>query len=236
MQLFYAPDITNENIYALSHEESTHCIGALRYRKGQLLTLTDGNGHLYEAEIKEIARKQVIVKIRDKKQLPVERSCKLHIAIAPTKNMDRFEWFLEKVTEIGIDEITPMITENSERKSIRPDRLDKIIVSAMKQSLKAYKPILNPLYSFEEILSMSHSDYQPFIANCKASAKELLKRKYRAGANAIILIGPEGDFTAEEIENAVNRGFESVSLGNNILRTETAGVVACHAVNFMNMG
>jgi 16S rRNA (uracil1498-N3)-methyltransferase len=137
MQLFYAPGISSDNIYLLPDDEAAHCIGALRYKEGQAITLTDGKGFFYDAVISRISRKQVTVSVIKPYRVANEREYKLHIAIAPTKNIERFEWFLEKATEIGIDEITPILTENSERRIVRAERLEKILIAAVKQSIKA---------------------------------------------------------------------------------------------------
>ncbi|MEN8116270.1 MAG: RsmE family RNA methyltransferase, partial [Bacteroidota bacterium] len=156
-----------------------------------------------------------------------------HIVIAPTKNIDRFEWFLEKCTEIGIDEITPILSEHSERKVIKPGRLEKIVVSAMKQSVKAYLPKLNELTSFNDLVKTSDAPAK-FIAHCNGGEKPHLKNNIEPGKNVLILIGPEGDFSPAEVELAKENGFKEISLGTSRLRTETAGVVACHIVNLIN--
>ncbi|WP_455170423.1 RsmE family RNA methyltransferase, partial [Aegicerativicinus sediminis] len=157
----------------------------------------------------------------------------LHILIAPTKNIDRFEWFLEKSTEIGVSEITPIICDNSERKIIKIDRCERIIESAMKQSLKSYKPKLNDLTDFQSALELFKSN-QVLIAHCEPQERVLLKDVVEPSKNYTILIGPEGDFSSKEIENALSKGCKPISLGDSRLRTETAGVVACHSVNFIN--
>ena len=155
------------------------------------------------------------------------------MAVAPTKNIDRFEWFLEKSTEIGIDEITPLLTEHSERKIIKPERLEKVIIAAMKQSLKAYKPKLNELTPFRKIIA-ANSFEEKYIAHCYDGEKQGLKTIAGKGKNILILIGPEGDFSTDEIKVARETGFTEISLGNSRLRTETAGVVACHIINLVN--
>jgi 16S rRNA (uracil1498-N3)-methyltransferase len=234
MQLFYAPDIADEKKYILSQEESAHAVGVLRYKKGQNIILTDGRGYFYDAIIEDTTRKQVSVSIVNKYQKGKDRFCRLHIAIAPTKSIERFEWFLEKATEIGIDEISPIITGNSERKHIRNERLEKIIIAAIKQSVKAYLPKLNPLMKFDDFLGSSYPGYRQFIAHCGTSNRDILRKAYTPLTDALILVGPEGDFTPEEIRKAVNNGFNPISLGNSRLRTETAGVVACHTIYVLN--
>jgi 16S rRNA (uracil1498-N3)-methyltransferase len=235
MQLFYAPEITSEKIYLLPEEESSHCIAVLRYKEGQDITITDGKGSIFFAVIVRMAKKQVTVEIKEAQKISNPRSYHLHIAIAPTKNIERFEWFLEKTTEIGIDEITPLITENSERRVIRADRLEKIMIAAMKQSLKAFLPRLNPICNFHDFMNAVHQDRR-FIAHCFKDARILLQNAYSPGTDATIMIGPEGDFTPNEIQQAMEKGFTSISLGDSRLRTETAGIVACHTLYIQNQG
>jgi 16S rRNA (uracil1498-N3)-methyltransferase len=157
----------------------------------------------------------------------------LTIGVAPTKNIDRFEWFLEKSTEIGIDRVIPLLCRYSERKEIKPERLEKVMVSAMKQSIKAYLPVLSPLQTFKEAIKSQFSG-QKFIAHCYEGEKQLLRDAVVRGKDVLILIGPEGDFSNEEVELAINEGFVPISLGNSRLRTETAALVACHTVNLIN--
>ncbi|HVA97947.1 MAG TPA: RsmE family RNA methyltransferase, partial [Bacteroidia bacterium] len=176
-----------------------------------------------------------IVKIIEKNATKNRADFKLHIAIAPTKNMDRFEWFLEKATEIGIDEITPIICENSERKILKTERCNAIITSAMKQSLSAWHPILNEAEKFSTfMMKMEKYSGQKFIAHCEKSAKKNLFDICEKKTNTIVLIGPEGDFSSEEIKKALQANWQAVSIGNSRLRTETAGLVACHNVNLKN--
>ena len=158
---------------------------------------------------------------------------RVHIAIAPTKNIERIEWFLEKATEIGINRVTPLLCRFSERKEIKAERLEKVMISAMKQSLKAYLPQLDELTRFNEFIQQPF-DGQKYIAHCDNQHRDLLRNKVIPGQNYLILIGPEGDFSTEEIELALKHGFQPVSLGESRLRTETAGLVACHTVNLLN--
>lgn len=230
--LFLADEIDGER-YELSVVESRHCVRVLRMKRGDVLFLTDGKGTLYEAEITGVDLPQCEVRIKGTFQDYGKRNYYLHIAIAPTKNIDRFEWFLEKATEIGIDEITPLICTHSERKEIRIDRLNKIIESAMKQSIKAYRPILNPTEKFSSFISRAHTG-QKFIAYLDENDPVHIIKKYIPGKDVTLLIGPEGDFSEEEVNSAKQHGFEIVSLGNSRLRTETAGIAACHAVNIIN--
>lgn len=232
MHLFYTPDISSET-YTLNEIESKHCIKVLRLNTGDQIELIDGKGNFYEAIITEPNPKKCKVEIVKTLKEFGKRNHYLHIAIAPTKNMDRFEWFLEKATEIGIDEITPILCEHSERKVIKPERLEKIIISAVKQSIKAYKPKLNGLISYKDFIQQELEENK-YIAHCEDWEKQALKNTYGKGKSATILIGPEGDFSPEEIELAKENGFIETSLGPSRLRTETAGVVACHTINLLN--
>lgn len=232
MNLFYVPDI--EKTPFLPEEEAAHAVKVLRMKSGDQLFAIDGKGGFFEAEIVNPHPKHCEINIINKKSNFNKRNHYLHIAIAPTKNIERLEWFLEKATEIGIDEITPIICRFSERKNIKNERLEKVIVSAMKQSLKAYLPILNPLTTFDDFLRNQQENTAKFVAHCYEDEKKLLKNAYEKGQNAIILIGPEGDFSKEEVEKALNNNFNPISLGNSRLRTETAGVVACHTINLLN--
>ncbi|WP_372947717.1 16S rRNA (uracil(1498)-N(3))-methyltransferase [Mariniphaga sp.] len=232
MQLFYIPEIGGNEII-LDETESKHAIRVLRLKIGDRVHVVDGNGGFYTAKITEPHPKKCKLSILESHKEFGKRQFKLHIAIAPTKNNDRFEWFLEKATEIGIDEITPLMCEHSERKNIKPDRLEKILVSAMKQSLKAFLPKLNPLVPFNDFIHKNEVS-QNFIAHCYEGGKPHLKNEIIKEENVIILIGPEGDFSMEEVEEAKINGFREISLGTSRLRTETAGVVACHIVNLVN--
>lgn len=232
MQLFYKPDISGNEVF-LDEQESKHALKVLRLGLGSLLRITDGSGGMYTAEITGIQPKRCRLEILEFIPQYGKRNFRVHIAIAPTKNIDRLEWFLEKATEIGIDEITLLQCANSERKNVRPDRLEKVLVSAMKQSLKAYLPALHPLMPFEEFIRSTGST-QKFIAHCHNGSKPHLKDKVEVNSSSLILIGPEGDFSHEEIAQARLHEFTEIALGDSRLRTETAGVVACHIVNLMN--
>ena len=228
--MFYAPDI--ETSPFLPEEESQHAAKVLRLQIGDRIELIDGKGGYYKAEITFPHHKRCEVRILEKQTEFRKHSHRLHIAIAPTKNMERLEWFAEKATEIGIDEITPVICRFSERKVIKHDRLEKILISAMKQSLKAYLPKLNEQCPFDEFLKRPHSG-QRFIAHCyDEETKKQFSSLYTPQQHVIILIGPEGDFSMEEVEKALKTGFTPVSLGESRLRTETAGIVACCVVNY----
>lgn len=231
MYLFYTPDVETSNF--LSEEESQHCVRVLRYNRGEHILLTDGRGNTYNAVITNPHPKHCEFEIISKERQEKSHDFYLHIAIAPTKNIERLEWMIEKCTEIGVDEITPILCRFSERKQIREDRLEKIILSAAKQSLTPYLPKLNPLTEISTVIAQSKEDTR-FIAHCYKEDKRELKDEIKRGCSCLVLIGPEGDFSQEEIAEALNNGFIPVSLGNSRLRTETAGVVACHTAVLMN--
>jgi 16S rRNA (uracil1498-N3)-methyltransferase len=233
MHLFYAPDI-NEDFYLLSEEESKHCSRVLRLKAGDKIYLTNGKGTLYSAVLEKIEIKSILIKIIEVMHEYQKLSYHLHIGIAPTKNSERFEWFLEKATEIGINEITPLIVEHSERTIIKNERLERVIISAMKQSLKTYKPKLNPILPLNSFLEANFSDSQKYIAHCHGKYRQLLKNVYLSGKDVVILIGPEGDFSMDEIEEAIKKGFQPISMGESRLRSETAGIVACYTINLLN--
>lgn len=216
----------------LGSEESFHCIKVLRMKVGETIHVTDGIGNLYEGQILAQDTKSCPVILTSVTPEYGKRPFRLHLAVAPTKNMARFEWFLEKATEIGVDEITPLICEHSERVQLRTDRLQKIILSAAKQSLKAYLPKLNEPVKFTDFIKMNHSASR-FVAYVEEKQPVHLKTAYQQG-DCTVLIGPEGDFSKKEMEEAVQKGFTSVSLGPSRLRTETAAIVACHIINIAN--
>lgn len=232
MHIFYTPDLSGNN-YTLNEPESKHCIRVLRLEKGNEITLVDGRGGYFVAEIVDPSPKRCSVKVIKSEFSFGKRNFQVHIAIAPTKNIERIEWFLEKATEIGIESVTPLLCRYSERKEVKADRLEKVMISAMKQSLKAYLPQLNPLIKFSDFICLPFSG-QKFIAHCGEDYRDLLTRKIVAQENYLIMIGPEGDFSTDEIELAIQAGFQPVSLGESRLRTETAGLVACHTFNLMN--
>ncbi|MEJ6981673.1 16S rRNA (uracil(1498)-N(3))-methyltransferase [Pedobacter sp. P351] len=231
MHLFYTPDISGDS-YELNEEESRHCSKVLRLEQGDKVNLIDGRGGFYLAEIVNSHPKHTSLKILEHHQEYSRRNHYLHIAVAPTKNIDRFEWFLEKATEIGIDEITPIICDRSERKEVKTERLNKIITSAVKQSLKAYHPRLNEPCRFKDFISKPAAE--KFIAHCIDSEKSSLSDRITLHGNYTILIGPEGDFSTSEVENAIDSGYIPVTLGNSRLRTETAALQACFEINFLN--
>ena len=235
MQLFYNPDISEStNEITFDKEESRHIVKVLRMQNGDVFKITNGKGSFFKAEITSANPKACMVKILSEEfQHPLPYQ--LHLVVAPTKLNDRYEWFLEKATEIGVTEITPIICDHSERKKIKPERYEKILQSAMKQSLKAYLPILNEAISFKEFInSKKTSTDLKLIAHCEETDKKTLKSVLLPNKKLTILIGPEGDFSSEEIKLAKNANFIPVTLGESRLRTETAAVVACHSVAFIN--
>ncbi|MDQ1771579.1 16S rRNA (uracil(1498)-N(3))-methyltransferase [Labilibaculum sp. A4] len=232
MNLFYTPDIQNQ-FYQLNEIESKHCIRVLRLKEEDIIHLIDGKGSLYKAKIIDAHPKRCTVECIETQTEFGKLNYKLHIALAPTKNMDRTEWFMEKCTEIGIHEFTPLLCQHSERKVVKHERLFKVITSAVKQSLKAYHPILNEQTKFSDLVT-SPFDGEKYIAHCNEGEKTHLKNLYQAKQNALILIGPEGDFSIEEVNLAKENGFKEISLGESRLRTETAGVVACNIISLEN--
>lgn len=231
MQLFYAHEVSDAVAF-LDKEETKHCVKTLRKQIGDLLTLTDGRGHLYEATLVEVTKKGSTLQIIRSLEVVDQRSFYLHVAIAPTKNIGRLEWFLEKATELGIDEVTFLQCDRSERKTIRLDRLQKVILAAAKQSIKASFPILHPLTKFSDFIPTAQATYKG-IAHCQRSPLPHLKTAATAD-QLLLLIGPEGDFSPREVEQALQHGFVEMGLGKSRLRTETAGIVACHTVHLMH--
>ncbi len=224
MHLFYTPDLEGSS-YTLNE----HAVRVLRLQEGDIIQLIDGKGNFSNAKITEAHPKRIV----DTQTEYGKRKSWLHIAVAPTKNIDRLEWFLEKATEIGIDEITPILCEHSERKVIKDDRLEKVIVSAMKQSLKAYLPKLNPLTPLSELMD-TNFEGKKFVAHCYEQDKRQLKNEVAGSLASLVIIGPEGDFSESEVDEAMAKGFIPVSLGESRLRTETAALVACHTCNLLN--
>ena len=236
MQLFYAPEIVPP-YHTLTEEESKHCVRVLRLGVGDRLSLTDGVGTLYHCRITDDHPKrctvEVVEQISDFEPLPYH----LTMAVAPTKNNDRYEWFLEKATEVGVSRIIPLESAHSERRVFKGERSEKVITAAMKQSLKAYRPQLESLTSFSEVIRMPFEG-RKLIAHCDkavtTNGKRYLASTLQRGESALILIGPEGDFSPEEVAEAAAAGFEEITLGTQRLRTETAAVVAVTMVSVVN--
>ncbi|WP_462318780.1 16S rRNA (uracil(1498)-N(3))-methyltransferase [Marinilabilia sp.] len=231
MQIFYEPDILANGGF-LNEEEAKHCIKVLRHKAGDEIYVIDGKGSRFLCQIAEASPKSCKLDIlKTEKEAPSVEQC--HIAIAPTKSIDRFEWFLEKSTEIGVDKITPILCKQSERKRIKLPRLERVIIAATKQSQRLWKPDIRELTDIYSFLEKDHPETRKYIAHCEENEKKELfseLQKGEPGDSVLILIGPEGDFSSEEIAKALSKGFQPVSLGKNRLRTETAGIAACMSV------
>lgn len=228
MIIFYSRDI-EEGVAKLTDDECQHCAKVLRKKMGDDVYVTNGQGILYAGTIGMISKKEVQIvslKIVEEQAVPYV----IGIAISPTKNIDRFEWFLEKATEIGITDIYPFLSKRSERKIIKPERLEKRIIAAMKQSKNLHKPRLHPLLSLKEVIEKEVKVENKYIAHCM-EPESALQKLYVSGEDAVVLIGPEGDFTEDEVSLAAANKWREVSLGKSRLRTETAGLVACHLLN-----
>lgn len=233
MFLFYNSQLTPQSKkVTFSREESKHITKVLRKKTGDQLQITNGNGNLFIANIINDNPNKCEALI-EKFHFFERSNYFTHIAVAPTKNNDRLEWFLEKATEIGIDEITPIICKNSERKTVKSERLVKIMISAMKQSMDYYLPKLNSAVNFNDFVKKS-SNYKKFIAHCDNSEKSSFFDTINKKESILILIGPEGDFDSSEIEMAKENGFKAVTLGEKRLRTETAALVATHTIALKN--
>lgn len=226
--MFYQP-LIQEGIHHLDQEEARHALKVLRLEKGDALNITDGKGNIYRAQVTAISKSTCQFSIIDTVSVP-RRKYSIHIAIAPTKNIDRIEWFVEKATEMGIEAIRFIQCKNSERKVVNPDRLMKKAISAMKQSGQAWLPDLHPIEPFEKALDFNGLK---FIAHVDQQNPAHLKDAPR-NSTYLVLIGPEGDFTVDEITKATDKGFQKISLGRTTLRTETAGLAACHILNLIN--
>ena len=231
MPVFYTQNISNNTI-ELDENESRHLFKVLRLQNGEKVTVIDGKGNQYECIISEAHPKKTQLRIEN--TLVKKREFGIHLAVAPTKNINRWEWFLEKATEIGIDEISPIICQHSERTNLKNDRQKKILIAAMKQSGKAQLPKLNEMIELKHFLE-KNVEGNKYIAHCKNEISKMnLSNNHLKGEKAVILIGPEGDFSDEEILTATERGYKAVTLSESRLRTETAAIVACHAINLIN--
>ena len=233
MQLFYNPAIAaDDKEVTFPKDESKHIIKVLRKQEGDNLNITNGKGFLFFAEITEASHNKCKAKIT-KVELERDKKYHLHLAVAPTKMNDRFETFLEKATEIGLDKITPIICDHSERKVVKINRFERVLQSAMKQSLHYSMPEISEAITFQEFIQQEQNE-QKFIAHCEENDKKSLQKELKPGKSYTILIGPEGDFSSEEIESAIKAGFIPVTLGNTRLRTETAAIVAAHTAALIN--
>jgi len=233
MQLFYFKNADN-NHFLIEGDDFQHCIKSLRHKTGDTIHATDGKGCFFTGEIITISRSNVIAKITSQIQDTQKRNYYLHMGVAPTKNNDRYEWFLEKAVELGIDEITPIICRHSERKFIQKDRLERVMISAMKQSLKATLPIINDACGFDIFLAKTNSDFK-YIAYCGEGDKEMLSQIKIENKKVLVLIGPEGDFSPDEVQSALLNECKVLSLGSSRLRTETAAVTACAGLYLNNV-
>ncbi len=231
MHLFYQTGITGNSI-CLEENESKHCIRVLRLKRNDKVWVTDGAGTMYKTFISDDNSKACVLSIEEIINNYGSRPYNLHIAISPLQHPDRLEWFLEKATESGIDEITPLLCEHTEKKHINTERVQKILISAMKQSLKANIPVLNPLVKFSDFVMKEHHGLKG-IAHCNNNFTHI-NEWYKPNSDCTILIGPEGDFSDSEIEIALQKGYTGISLGKSRLRTETAALTACIAVNLKN--
>lgn len=230
---FYAPDILTSQ--TLPESDSQHCARVLRMRAGDTIEVIDGKGNRYTCVILDPHPKRTVVEIKDCNPAPLCWSQNITVAVAPSKHIDRMEWMVEKLTEIGVNRIIPLLCARSERKEIKTERLEKIAVAAMKQSLKATLPVIDSMTPFAAAIS-SLGDTQKFIAYCdKSFPRRLLAQEYKPFVNAAVFIGPEGDFAPAEIESAFAAGFRPVSLGDNRLRTETAAFCACDTFHILDM-
>ncbi len=230
MELFFDPAFDGNG--TLNETESKHCINVLRHKTGDTITVANGKGQYYSCRIINAHPKRCELELVNATHYE-PRPYRIHLAVAPTKSIDRFEWMIEKAMEMGIDEITPLLCHHSERKKIRTDRIERVVVAAMKQSLKAYLPKINELSPFDTFINQL-SNTNGYIAHCYESEKTPLKQAYQNLSNCTLCIGPEGDFSEKEVEMAINAGLQAVSLGNSRLRTETAGVIACHTIHLLN--
>lgn len=236
IRFFYVPDAAEGN--QLPEDEAQHCVRVLRLQTGDEIMLMDGQGAFYRAEIVNVQAKKCFYQVLETWKQPKEWNGWLHLAMAPTKNMDRTEWFAEKATEIGFDELTFLNCKNSERKVIKNERIDKILVSAVKQSRKSYKPVLNEMCDFKQFIARVQDYEQKFIAHCydeeDVKPKALLYEALVPAKKTVVLVGPEGDFSIEEVRDALQQGFIPISLGKSRLRTETAALVAVHMMQLKN--
>ncbi|MCB0636712.1 MAG: 16S rRNA (uracil(1498)-N(3))-methyltransferase [Lewinella sp.] len=235
MQLFYVPQLET-GILELPSEEARHAVQVLRRRMGDVLDLVDGRGGWFKGTILEAEKRRCTLEVALFRREPQRRAYQLTMAVAPTKNNDRYEWFLEKATEIGVDRIVPLYCAHAERTKVRLDRWEKVLVAAMKQSLQAWLPVLTEPVPFTEFSVHGSGSAQRYIGWCDESVETVLADNYQAGRDVCIMIGPEGDFSAPEVELARQHGWQPMTLGPNRLRTETAAVVAVHTVALVNGG
>lgn len=230
---FYSPDIDVNPV--LPEADSQHCVRVLRMQPGDAVQVIDGKGYLYRCILADAHPKHAMLTVLERVEQPLPWQQSITIAVAPTKMMDRMEWLVEKLVEVGVNRIVPLRCRYSERKEIKQERLEKIAVAAMKQSLKATLPIIDPMTPYSDFISRTSPEAQRFVAYCAPEIpRRLLAQVYRPRRDAVMLIGPEGDFSAEEIRMALDAGFQPVSLGESRLRTETAALYACTAFHIID--
>jgi len=232
MHLFFTPNLQHD-IVELTPDESLHCARVLRLKPGDQVALTDGRGTYCRGALMDVSAKSTSVSVVFRETL-APKPYRLHMAVAPTKSIDRFEWYIEKAVECGIDEITPIFCERSERTTIKTDRLQKIVMAATKQAQRVYLPTINDGIKFKDFLKQHRAEGLALMAHCGEGSKTTLKEIYKPHSNALLMIGPEGDFSENEIVMANKMGFTAISLGQYRLRTETAALLACMQINFLN--
>jgi 16S rRNA (uracil1498-N3)-methyltransferase len=229
---YYFGKLSKENEVILDADEANHLVNVRRAKTGDLIHVTDGEGNLFVCEVRQVGKHICELSLLEKIKTP-RPPYYIHIAIAPTKNIDRIEWFLEKATENGIDEVSFIICRHSERKEIKIERLQRVILAAMKQSQKTFLPKMNPAIDFKKFI-ITKTPGKKLICSMAAEKHDNLKRNYTAGESIVTLIGPEGDFHSDELSLASQLGYHAISLGNFRLRTETAALNVCTIVNFIN--
>lgn len=232
MNYFYHPNPESEN--ELDSEESFHCVKVLRKNQGDEIDLIDGKGNIFKCRLEKATHRKCIFSILSKKAMPNPKSYYTHIAIAPTKSQDRIEWFVEKACELGVDEISFINTQRTERKKVNLDRIEKKAIGAMKQSKNIYKTVINELTSYNKFIMEEFNNFDKFIAFVDHDNQDQLASVISKNKNYLILIGPEGDFTNDEISMANEQFFRKVALGHTVLRTETAGIIASNTLNIIN--
>ena len=234
MELYFLPDLKEGQSAVLSPEEARHCVRVLRHKNGDTIQLIDGKGGLYTGVIRNADQKNCVVEIIYRNDNFPGPDFSVYMAVAPTKNIDRFEWFCEKATEVGVKRITPLLCTRSERKSVNTNRIERVMISAIKQSIKTWLPQIDEPVLFEQFITGDFEETEKYICSSTSDPGDTFVKHYSKGKNAIILIGPEGDFTKEELLLAEQNNFIAVNLGPSRLRTETAALIACHTINLLN--
>ena len=234
MRIFYTTDVQGDTI-VLPKDESRHLIQVLRMKQGSRVLVTQGDGKWLTCVLVDANPKKCLLEIESEQVVGTERNYSLHMAVAPTKNMQRFEFFIEKAVEIGVDRITPIITEHAERKVVKRERIERIAIAAMKQSRKAYLPQIDEATMLNNFLKEDFGNALKMLAHCAEGTKHPVKQFMNQSSQFLIAIGPEGDFSTSEIHQLLNLGFNAVHLGKSRLRTETAAIAACHSVNLLHV-